>query len=145
MKNELIKKLEFVLANSYSLSLKTQNYHWNVVGQNFKPLHELFGEQYEDLSEAIDEIAERIRALGSKVDGSFESFSKLSTIKSGNKNLSANEMLMDLLASNEILVGILKDVILTAQDLSDEATADMLIERVQIHEKAIWMLQSTVS
>ena len=63
--------LESILANSYGLSLKTQNYHWNVTGENFKTFHELFGEQYEDISDAIDELAERIRALGEKVEGTF--------------------------------------------------------------------------
>ena len=77
MKNhKTLENLEITLATSYALALKTQNYHWNVVGANFKPLHELFGAQYEELSDAIDEVAERIRALGSKVDGSFENFSK---------------------------------------------------------------------
>ena len=89
MKNhQTIQNLEKLLADSYALALKTQNYHWNVVGENFKPLHELFGAQYEEIADAIDEIAERIRALGSKVEGTFENFIKLSKIKSGNKNFS---------------------------------------------------------
>jgi starvation-inducible DNA-binding protein len=139
----ITKELEKVLANSYALSLKTQNYHWNVEGENFKSLHELFGEQYEELSEAIDEIAERIRALGEKVEASFENFQTLSEIKKGDKNLKSAAMVNDLITGHEILVEILKSGIKAAQDESDEASADMLIGRVQVHEKAIWMLRSS--
>ncbi len=144
MKNhQTLEHLEKVLANSYALALKIQNYHWNVVGENFKPLHELFGAQYEEISDAIDEIAERIRALGSKVDGSFENFSKIAQIKSGNKNFKSSEMLKDLVASHELLVDQLKKGVKIAQDEGDEATADMFIGRTQVHEKAIWMLVSS--
>ncbi len=141
--NQTLESLEKALANSYLLALKTQNYHWNVVGENFKPLHEMFGAQYEDLAAAIDEIAERIRALGLKVEGTFENFQKLSAIKSGNKNLDKKGMLQDLISSNEILVEGLKEGIKAAQEEGDEATADMFIGRTQIHEKAIWMLTSS--
>ena len=102
MKNhKTLSTLEEILANSYALMLKTHNYHWNVVGENFKSLHELFGAQYEELFGAVDEIAERIRALGSKVDGSFENFSKLTKIKKGDKNLEATKMIEDLIFDNE--------------------------------------------
>lgn len=144
MKNhQTIQNLEKLLANSYALALKTQNYHWNVVGENFKPLHELFGAQYEEISDAIDEIAERIRALGSKVDGTFENFSKLSKIKSGDKALNKKDMIVDLVSGHEIIVEALKSAIKVAQDEGDEATADMFIGRIQVHEKAMWMLISS--
>lgn len=144
MKNyQTTQSLEKVLANSYALALKTQNYHWNVVGENFKSLHELFASQYEELSDAIDEIAERIRALGVKVDGSFENFQKLSSIKSGDKNLSKNEMLRDLILGHEVLVQELRSGIKTAQEDGDEVTADILIGRANSHEKSIWMLSSS--
>lgn len=144
MKNhQTVVNLEQALANSYSLALKTQNYHWNIVGENFKSLHELFGAQYEEVSGAIDEIAERIRTLGSRVEGTFENFLKLSQIKSGNKNLSAKEMIKDLIAGHEIIVEAMKPAIKVAQDEGDEASADMFIGRVQAHEKAIWMLVSS--
>jgi starvation-inducible DNA-binding protein len=146
MKNhKTLENLEKTLATSYALALKTQNYHWNVVGGNFKSLHELFGSQYEELFDAIDEIAERIRALGSKVEGSFENFSKVSMIKSGNKNFNNNEMLKDLIADHEILINFMKKAIKTSQDEEDEATADMFIGRVEVHEKAAWMLNSSIS
>lgn len=142
--HQTVEVLEKVLANSYALALKTQNYHWNVVGENFKSLHELFGAQYEELFDAIDEIAERMRALGSKVDGTFENFSKLIKIKSGDKNLDKNMMLQDLVADHEVVAAMLKDGIKTAQDELDEATADMFIGRIQSHEKSIWMLRSSI-
>jgi starvation-inducible DNA-binding protein len=144
MKNhKTIQNLEQLLSDSYALALKTQNYHWNVVGENFKSIHELFGAQYEEIFAAIDEIAERIRTLGSKVEGTFENFSKLSKIKSGNKNLNQKEMIQDLVSSHELVVGEMKSFIKVAQEEGDEATADMFIGRIQAHEKAIWMLVSS--
>jgi starvation-inducible DNA-binding protein len=144
MKNhQTIQNLENLLANSYLLSLKTQNYHWNVVGENFKPLHELFGAQYEELADAIDEVAERMRALGSKVEGTLENFSKLSKIKSGNKNFNKSEMIQDLAFGHELIIKDLKVAIKVAQDEGDEATADIFIGRTQAHEKATWMLVSS--
>ena len=145
MKNhQTLENLEKVLANSYALVLKTQNYHWNVVGENFKTLHELFGAQYEEMANAIDEIAERIRALGSKVEGTFENFAKISKIKNANKNFKSSEMLQDLVSSHEILIEQLKIAIKTAQEEGDEATADIFIGRTQVHQKAVWMLESSI-
>jgi starvation-inducible DNA-binding protein len=142
--NRTIAALEGALAHSYALVVKTQNYHWNVVGENFKPLHELFGAQYEEMFDALDEIAERIRALGSKVEGSFENFSKLNKTKSGDKNFDAKSMVRDLITDHELLVKELKEGIKIAQGQEDEATADLFIGRIQTHEKAIWMLQSSL-
>ncbi len=141
--HQTIQNLEKLLADSYVLSLKTQNYHWNVVGENFKSLHELFDAQYEELADAIDGIAERMRALGSKVEGTFENFSKLSKIKSGDKNFSKSEMIQDLVFGHELIVTDLKVAIKVAQDEGDEATADIFIGRIQSHEKAAWMLVSS--
>lgn len=142
--NNTVIHLKKVVANSYALSLKLQNYHWNVEGRNFKPLHELFGEQYEELSDAIDDLAERIRALGSKVEASFDVFSKLNDAKDGNHNASESEMINDLVSDHESLVKTLNEGIQIAQDQGDEATADMFIERIQIHEKSAWMLRSSL-
>lgn len=136
--------LEKTLANSYLLKLKLQNYHWNVVGANFKLLHELFGGQYEEVSGAIDEIAERLRALGSKVEATFKHFQKLSKIKDGDKNLNSVAMIKDLIGSHEIIVEDLKSGTRAAQAEGDEATADLFIGRTQAHEKAIWMLVSSL-
>jgi starvation-inducible DNA-binding protein len=141
--NKVVEELELVLASSYALMLKTQNYHWNVVGENFKPLHELFQMQYEELFAAIDEVAERIRTLGPKVEGSFDNFSKINKAKKADKNLEARKMVADLIVDNEALVKILKEGIKVAQAQEDEGTADLFIRRTQVHEKALWMLQSS--
>jgi len=142
--NQRVVHLKKIVANSFALSLKLQNYHWNVEGAHFKPLHELFSEQYEELSDAIDDLAERVRALGDKVEASFSSFSKLSDLEEGNHNLSAHKMVQDLLNDHEFLVKMLNKGIVTSQDEGDEATADMLIARIQEHEKAAWMLRSSI-
>jgi starvation-inducible DNA-binding protein len=144
MKNhQTLEALENILAGSYLLMLKTHNYHWNVVGENFKTLHESFQIQYEELFTAIDEIAERIRALGSKVDGSFENFKKHSELKNANKDFSAKEMVKDLISDHENLVKNLHKAIKTAQSEGDESSADIFIQRTKSHEKTIWMLVSS--
>jgi starvation-inducible DNA-binding protein len=142
--HQTLDSLEKVLANSYVLALKTQNYHWNVVGENFKSLHLLFEEQYNEIAAAIDEIAERIRTFGVRVDGTFEHFQKLSKIKSGDKNLKSAAMIKDLIAGNEVVVEALKAGTKAAQEEGDEGTADLLIGRTKAHEKAIWMLTSSL-
>jgi starvation-inducible DNA-binding protein len=145
MKNQqTLVALDKILADSYILMLKTQNYHWNVVGENFKALHELFQTQYEDLFSAIDEIAERIRTLGSKVEGSFEHFKKLSDFRNANKNFHRKEMIQDLLNDHELIAKILREAIKLAQSEGDEISADLFIQRAKIHEKNIWMLTSSI-
>ena len=145
MKNhQTLEALEKVLADSYVLMLKTQNYHWNVVGDNFKSLHEMFQLQYEELFGAIDELAERIRSLGSKVDGTFDHFKKYSDIKSGNKDFSAQEMIKDLISDHEIIVNQLHKSIKISQQEGDESSADIFIQRAKAHEKTIWMLVASL-
>ena len=141
---EVIKSLESILANNYALTIKTQNYHWNVTGPNFKSLHLLFEEQYVDLAAANDVLAERIRQLGGKVDASFEAFAKLSEIKNGGSNLDAAMMLEDLSASNRTVCKLLHDGIKIAQKHADEGTADILITRLEACEKSIWMLEASL-
>lgn len=146
MKNhQTLEALQKALSSSYLLMLKTQNYHWNVVGENFKSLHEMFQTQYEELFSAIDEIAERIRALGSKVDGTFEYFSKNSNIKNANKNFASQEMLKDLMNDNETIITELHKAIKVAQSENDEVSADIFIERSRVHEKSVWMLQASLN
>jgi starvation-inducible DNA-binding protein len=145
MKNSIVKNLEVILASSYALTVKTQNYHWNVTGENFKSLHEMFGAQYEELFTALDEIAERVRALGSKVEAGFEHFAKISEIKSSSEKLDAQKMLQNLSADHKTLVQLLNDGVKTAQEDGDEGTADMLIGRLKAHEKTIWMIEATLS
>ena len=143
MKNEVVKNLEVVLANSYALTVKTQNYHWNVVGENFTSLHAMFETQYNELFAALDEIAERIRALGNNVTASFEHFSKTSQFKNGDEKASAKTMLKDLTDDHESVARFIAAGIKTAQANGDEGTADMLIGRLKAHEKMIWMLEAS--
>lgn len=142
--NKTIEHLKKVLANSYALSIKLQNYHWNVEGKNFKSLHELFGSQYNELNEAIDDLAERIRALGSKVDANFNYFAQLSEIKDGNYNFDNTEMVQDLMNDHEEMSKIFAVGVEIAQAQEDEGTADMYIEREKVHDKAAWMLRSSL-
>lgn len=144
MGNIVTESLKKVLANNYALYLKTQNYHWNVTGHNFKSLHMLFEEQYNDLFAANDEIAERVRTLGDKVAATFEIFAAASDIKGGNENADADTMLKELADDNEKIVKILQESLKSAQELNDEVTMGMIIDRMTIHEKAVWMLRSSV-
>lgn len=144
MNNKTIAQLKVILASSHIFSLKLQNYHWNVTGPNFKPLHELFGEQYEELSDAIDEIAERIRAIGGVVEANVVEFSKLSKIKCGDHNLNATAMLKDLSESHKTMVSLLNEGIKIGQEEGDEASVDLLIGRIAAHEKALWMIDSSI-
>lgn len=141
---KIAESLYNVLGNSYALAIKTQNYHWNVVSPNFKSLHEMFGGQYEELSDAIDEIAERIRALDINVAASFGAFAKTSKIKDGNEKTKAQIMVKELLADNQTLVKIIGDALKVTQKEGDEASADMLINRLEVHDKNAWMLKSSL-
>ena len=145
MNQVLVKKLEIILSNSYVLYLKTQNYHWNVVGNDFRTLHALFEDQYNDLAFAIDNIAERIRAKGFKAPGTWSKYSELSTINEGNENATAYNMLEDIANDQEIMIRILKESLKIAQLESDEVTADLIIGRINQHEKNLWMIKSTLS
>jgi len=141
---KVAQALYTVLGNSYALALKTKNYHWNVISPNFKSLHELFDAQYEELSTAIDELAERIRALDVHVAASFGAFAKTSKIKDGNENAKAQIMVKELFEDNQTLVKIIGDTLKITQKEGDEATADMLINRLEAHDKNAWMLKSSL-
>ena len=136
--------LKQVLADTYTLYLKTQNYHWNVTGPSFRSLHMLFEEQYNDMFAANDEIAERIRALGEKAPGGYSAFSKLTKISEGDNNKNAEAMLEDLYASQQQMIATLKAGIDIAGDANDNVTEDMLIGRLQVHEKQSWMLAASL-
>lgn len=145
MDNHLIaESLKNLLADTYSLYLKTQNYHWNVTGPSFKTLHLLFEEQYTDLSIAVDNIAERIRALGEKAPGTFKKYQEVTKIKDGNENASSVHMVKDLAGDQNILVETLQEVLKIAQDHNDEATIGIVVDRIGVHQKAAWMLNSSV-
>lgn len=136
--------LQVVLADSYILYLKTQNYHWNVTGPHFKSLHLMFEEQYNDLFTAVDLIAERIRALGVKAYGSFKKYSEITNIKEGDENLGATSMVKELADDQEKIVKTLTQTLKAAQDVGDEVTVGIVTDRIEIHDKNSWMLKSSL-
>lgn len=138
-----IENLQVLLASTYTLYLKTQNYHWNVTGINFYSLHKLFEEQYNDLFMAVDAIAEKIRAHGEKAYGTFTKYLKISVIKEAKDEISDKEMVKDLLNDQKIMIDLLNKLI--KEFAGDEATIDMLIGRVEVHEKNSWMLKSILA
>ena len=140
--DKVASALANVLADSYNLMVKTHNYHWNVEGPHFPSLHAMFEGQYTELFAAVDEIAERMRALGAKAPGSYTEFHALSPIKDGDKNLEAKAMVADLVAGHKILIERAKEAIEAADDADDDASEDMMIARVQSHEKHVWMMES---
>jgi len=141
--NDVVKKLSVILADTYALYLKTQNYHWHVKGSQFKALHELFEMQYKELAEAVDLIAERILILGHDAPATFKDFENLKRIQDGNSKNDANTMLTELAEDNSILVKDLNQAVSLAQQLNDEGTVGILSDRLAAHEKARWMLNSS--
>ena len=142
--NKLEENLKQLLAESYVLMLKTQNYHWNVKGINFQSLHIMFENQYTDLFTAVDEIAERIQSIGACTPGTFQEFQKLSTIDSENVSKGSKEMLVSLIEDHKKLVKTAKKLVQTAQAVTDDATTDLVVTRTQVHEKHLWMMKSTL-
>lgn len=142
-KNEKVgKALCHLLADSYSLYLMTHNFHWNVRGPMFNSLHLMFETQYNELALAVDAIAERIRALGLPAPGTYAEFQKLSSIKEVPGQPKAEEMIKHLIKASELVIKTAKASMPLAEKASDEPTADLLTQRVQVHEKAVWMLRS---
>lgn len=133
-----------VLADTYTLYLKTHNFHWNVTGPNFHSLHTMFEQQYTDMALAVDEIAERIRALGEYAPGSYKEFAELSSIEEASGRPKAKQMVVTLADDNDKLVATMRSGIEAAEAVSDQPTADMLIARTQLHQKYTWMLRSTL-
>jgi starvation-inducible DNA-binding protein len=131
-----------LLADSYTLYLKTHNYHWNVTGPMFNTLHLMFETQYTELAQAVDQIAERIRALGHPAPGSYKAFSRLSTIKEEESVPAAEEMIRQLVIGQEAVARTAREVFPTVEKANDQPTADLLTQRMQIHEKNAWMLRS---
>ncbi len=137
--------LSRLLADSYTLYLKTHNYHWNVTGPQFNTLHQMFEGQYTELATAVDEIAERIRALGIKAPGSYREFTELTSIEEGNGEEAAEEMIRQLAIGQETVVRTARSAFPAADAANDEPTADLLTQRMQIHEKNAWMLRSMLA
>lgn len=141
----IVDGLSRLLADTYSLYLKTHNYHWNVTGPMFQTLHLMFETQYNELALAVDLVAERIRALGFAAPGSYSAFAKLSTIKDAQDNVAARDMIKDLVEGNETVIRTARSIIPSADKATDEATLDLLTVRMQTHEKTAWMLRSLLA
>lgn len=134
--------LSRVLADSYTLYLKTHNYHWNVTGPLFNTLHLMFEQQYNELALAVDEIAERIRALGHPAPASYAAYARLTSIPEDEGVPTAEEMIRGLVEGQEAVVRTARSVFPVADAAGDEPTADLLTQRMQVHEKTAWMLRS---
>jgi starvation-inducible DNA-binding protein len=137
--------LSRLLADTYTLYLKTHNYHWNVTGPMFQTLHLMFETQYNELALAVDLIAERIRALGAFAPASYREFAKLSAISEDEDHPDALEMIRRLVKAQETVVRTARSALPVVEDAHDEATADLLTQRMQIHEKNAWMLRSLLA
>lgn len=139
---QVVEGLGVLLASTYTLYLKTQNFHWNVMGPFFQTLHLMFEEQYTALAMANDEIAERIRSLGEPAPGTYREFAKLSFVSEPTDPLKAEEMVAELLSDHEKIIEFSKELLEVASSIRDEGTADLLTTRISEQEKTAWMLRS---
>ena len=137
--------LSRLLADSYTLYLKTHNFHWNVEGPMFNTLHLMFEQQYTELALAVDLIAERIRALGHPAPGTYGAFVKLSSIKEDSGQPKAEDMIRLLVDGQEAVVRTARKIFPVVDKVGDEPTADLLTQRMQVHEKNAWMLRSLLA
>ncbi|WP_286787519.1 MULTISPECIES: Dps family protein [Pseudomonas] len=137
--------LSRLLADTYTLYLKTHNFHWNVTGPMFNTLHTMFETQYTELATAVDDIAERIRALGFAAPGTYSAYAKLSSIKEEEGIPEAQEMIRLLVQGQEAVVRTAREIFPIVDKVSDEPTADLLTQRMQTHEKTAWMLRSLLA
>jgi starvation-inducible DNA-binding protein len=137
--------LSRLLADSYTLYLKTHNYHWNVTGPMFQTLHLMFETQYNELALAVDVIAERIRSLGAPAPGTYREFAQLSSVLEDDDNPDATEMIRRLVAGQETVARTARSVFPIVEKAHDQPTADVLTQRLQVHEKTAWMLRSLLA
>jgi starvation-inducible DNA-binding protein len=144
-RKQIAEGLGRFLADSYTLYLKTHNFHWNVTGPMFQTLHLMFETHYTELWQAVDIIAERIRALGFPAPGTYTEFAKLSSVKEPQGVPHAKEMIAQLIEGNETVVRTARSLFQIVDEVRDEATADLLTQRLQLHEKNAWMLRSLLS
>ena len=142
---EIVEGLSRLLADTYTLYLKTHNYHWNVVGPMFNTLHLMFEQQYNELALAVDLISERIRALGAPAPGAYAQYARLSSIAEDDGVPMATDMIANLVAGQEAVVRTARSVFPVVESAGDEVTADLLTQRMQIHEKTAWMLRSMLA
>ena len=144
-RTEIAEGLSRLLADTYTLYLKTHNFHWNVTGPMFNTLHTMFEEQYTELATAVDEIAERIRALGVAAPGSYRQFAELASVTEETGVPCAEDMIGQLVRDQETVVRTARSVIPVAANANDEPSADLLTQRMQVHEKTAWMLRSMIA
>jgi starvation-inducible DNA-binding protein len=137
--------LSRLLADTYTLYLKTHNYHWNVTGPLFNTLHLMFEQQYTELALAVDAIAERIRALGHPAPGSYQAYATLTSIQEEAEVPAAEEMVRRLVQGQEAVVRTARGLFPAVDAAHDEPTADLLTQRMQVHEKNAWMLRSLIA
>jgi len=143
-REDLASGLSRVLADTYTLYLKSHNFHWNVTGPMFQTLHLMFEAQYSELALAVDLLAERIRALGLPAPGTFKTFAKLSAIKEDDGVPKAEDMIRLLVEGHETVARTARKVFRVADSANDQPTCDLLTQRLQVHEKTAWMLRSLV-
>ena len=141
-RQNLADELSRLLADSYTLYLKTHNFHWNVTGPMFQTLHVMFEEHYTELALAVDLIAERIRALGFPAPGSYAAYARLSSVVDTDGVPSAMEMVKLLVEAHETVIRTAREAVKAAEEAGDQATADLGTQRLQLHEKTAWMLRS---
>ena len=142
-RTDIAEGLKRLLADSYTLYLQTHNFHWNVTGMHFRPLHLMFEEQYTELATAVDDIAERIRTLGVVAPGTYKEFARLSSIHEVEGVPPSGEMVDILTRGHEQVVKTARTVLKVAQEADDESTAALVSDRMRIHEKTAWMLRAT--
>jgi len=141
---DVARELSKALADSYALYLKTHGYHWNVRGPEFFSLHNLLEEQYREIWAALDEIAERIRALGELAPQSASAFANLTSIKDGDPEKDSSEMLKELIKDHGVVIATARAALDAADEVGDEASVDLMTVRLAAHEKAAWMLRSSL-
>lgn len=134
-----------LLADTYALYLKTHGYHWNVEGPHFQQLHALFMEQYTEMWNAVDELAERVRALGEYAPSSYSAMAKLSSIEEEAGQPGWKEMVVNLASGHQQVAKSAREVLRIAEEIGDDATADVVTPRITLHEKTAWMLRATAS
>lgn len=140
--DEITAKLSTYLADHAVLYMKTLNFHWNMIGPHFFVFHRLLEEQYTELAMALDEIAEHIRSFDRLAPGSMQEFVQLARLKESKNTLSQDEMVHDLIASNEMMTEFCSELIALSDHCKDPATTDLLTQRLKVHEKAAWLLRS---
>jgi starvation-inducible DNA-binding protein len=141
----VVHGLSQVLADSYTLYLKTHSYHWNVVGPMFHSLHAMFMDEYTELALAVDEIAERIRALGAPAPGTYRQFAEMSAVTEDTDVPGAQEMIRRLVAAHEATARTIRTVLPLTEAAPDQVSTDLLVRRLDVHEKTAWMLRSLLA